>query len=342
MTERKTSPLLLSSIIVVLVAAIGYVVLEFVARSVRIVDEDIAEKIAAAADPRRDLPGLAAYTRLDYGWDWPPILLPPEGEGVGSTADVLMLGDSVTRGFGVEEDEGRPYPALLQDLLSGNKPVRIVNSAVPGFGLDQIVLKLEAELEHMSPRLVVVSYIPHDLHRTARDFSFGITKPVLWSYAGGAWKMRSAVDLFAFYQEYLKARSTFSLAPFWLAQFARNREYYLSGIYKDEYQIRFEGLRRHLEDLAAAHGVRLILVRLANGELGNSIARLDDWGMEIFAAADPDRLRFFDVEPCTREYASRESLDWHRVFRRHPGARAHEIFALCLLPHIATELGSGS
>jgi hypothetical protein len=184
----------------------------------------------------------------------------------------------------------------------------------------------------------MVAYIPRDLYRSARNINFGITKPLLTGYADGDWDMRPAPDLFEFYRGYQDARSQFRLGPWWLGFLAENREYYLPFLNRAAYEARFMGVREHLRDLAAAHDVRIMLVRLANGDLSRNVAMLDGWATQAFSAGERANPRFVDIEPCVQELAHKQGLDPNQEFRGHPGARAHGLFARCLLPIAMEEL----
>ncbi|MEZ4767098.1 MAG: hypothetical protein R2844_01565 [Caldilineales bacterium] len=74
---------------------------------------------------------------------------------------VLVLGDSITFGQGVEDDE--PYPAILQEMLPGYK---VINGGVSAWGTTQSLLQLEQLLqEHDDISLVVYSIIDDDVNR---------------------------------------------------------------------------------------------------------------------------------------------------------------------------------
>jgi len=75
--------------------------------------------------------------------------------------EVLILGDSLTFGQGVEDNEA--YPALLQEQLPG---VKVINGGVSAWGTTQALLKLQQQLqEHDTIRLVVYTVINHNLDR---------------------------------------------------------------------------------------------------------------------------------------------------------------------------------
>lgn len=83
----------------------------------------------------------------------------------------LVVGDSFA--FGDEVDDAETWPAVLEQLTGA----RVVNGAVPGFGLDQAVLRAEALAESHRPDVVVVSFIPHDVRRCEMSIWSGNAKP---------------------------------------------------------------------------------------------------------------------------------------------------------------------
>ena len=76
---------------------------------------------------------------------------------------ILACGDSFT--FCVEVSDDETWPCYLSRRL--NTPV--VNAGVSGYGLDQIVLRLESILDKIDPDSVVVSFIPEDIERCALE-----------------------------------------------------------------------------------------------------------------------------------------------------------------------------
>ncbi|MEO8601502.1 MAG: hypothetical protein ABI629_02890 [bacterium] len=84
---------------------------------------------------------------------------------------VLAVGDSFA--FGDEVNDAESWPAVLE-RLSGR---RVINAGVPGFGLDQAVLRAEQLAAVYAPQVVVVSFIPHDVLRCQMSYWSGHPKP---------------------------------------------------------------------------------------------------------------------------------------------------------------------
>jgi len=86
---------------------------------------------------------------------------------------VLLLGDSLAWGFGVEKRES--FDTLLEDRLPG---VEVVNEAVPGYGTDQELLLLEEQGLGFHPDLVLLLFHPNDLLNNTWPRQYGYPKPV--------------------------------------------------------------------------------------------------------------------------------------------------------------------
>jgi len=83
---------------------------------------------------------------------------------------ILAAGDSFTAGAQVKDDES--WPAILEIILS----TPVLNSGVSGYGVDQIVLRVEALAKTLSPKVVIYSFLDEDILRTSYDI-FSAFKP---------------------------------------------------------------------------------------------------------------------------------------------------------------------
>ena len=91
---------------------------------------------------------------------------------VGTGRSVLFLGDSVTFGFGVNDDEA--LPAQFARLTGA----RVFNCAVPGYGLDQYARNAEIRVPELKPDVIVVGLHAQDLVRSF-DFSILSENPLM-------------------------------------------------------------------------------------------------------------------------------------------------------------------
>jgi len=91
----------------------------------------------------------------------------------------LAVGDSFTFGDQVTDDAS--WPAELEELLGE----RVINAGIPGFGLDQTVLRAEQLATIYSPDTIIVSFIPHDIARCEMSHFAGNAKPYFEIDASG-------------------------------------------------------------------------------------------------------------------------------------------------------------
>jgi hypothetical protein len=98
-------------------------------------------------------------------------LTPPPPGGAADRSPILIAGDSYT--YGDEVADGESWPAYLPALVHR----RVVNAGVPGYGLDQTVLRAEQLAASLRPAAIVVGFIADDLHRNEMSRLWGGEKP---------------------------------------------------------------------------------------------------------------------------------------------------------------------
>lgn len=84
----------------------------------------------------------------------------------------IVLGDSFSAGYGVGDDES--YAARLEGMLPGTE---ILNLAVPGYGVDQAILRWELMGRAYQPDFVILGIFLPDFHRNAGTWWFDAPKP---------------------------------------------------------------------------------------------------------------------------------------------------------------------
>lgn len=119
--------------------------------------------------------GTRAHNR-----DRAPAAGPANGSAIGpaTLAPIIAFGDSMTEGYGVGDDE--TWPAQLERLTG--RPV--LNAAVRGYGLDQMVLRAERMIPELAPSTVILAFIADDISRTALAVRDARGKP--WFVPEGA------------------------------------------------------------------------------------------------------------------------------------------------------------
>jgi hypothetical protein len=215
--------------------------------------------------------------------------------------------------------------------------VRVSNAAVEGFGVDQMLLKLEEIVPKYRPRLIVFAYIPHDLWRAARNINYGYTKPVLIPDRSGKWTVIPAPNIMRLYEDYAKAKRHYYFSLWSLSHFANNLRYYMPKLYMSYYRSLFELIRDRLVALAERHETEILIVRLASTWSKEPVPYLDKMAQHIFSSsASLERIHYFDSEDCVRAKSAASGVDYDEEFKYHPGAMGHEIYSDCLIDPLRT------
>ena len=94
-----------------------------------------------------------------------PILSKAEGE-----YRILALGDSITFGWGVPQNQ--IFAFRLEQLLQGRlqRPVRVINTGVCGYNTVQEVTYFKQEGITFQPDLVMLTYVQNDIEENIRPF----------------------------------------------------------------------------------------------------------------------------------------------------------------------------
>ncbi len=109
--------------------------------------------------------GKVAYTTNSLGFRSKEVDL--------SKKHILVLGDSVAFGVGVNNDQTTSY--YLEQKLKGHQ---VLTLAAPGYGIDQYYLNLQKNISKTNSKvIVVVIYTGNDLDDTRKDSSYGMSKP---------------------------------------------------------------------------------------------------------------------------------------------------------------------
>ncbi len=102
-----------------------------------------------------------------YDREYGTVTISPEGfrtcpgeAGQAGGNIILAGGDSFTFGSFVSDEE--TWPCYLSSFTGR----RVVNAGVPGYGLDQIVLRLTQSIDEVEPALVIISIIPDSIIRS--------------------------------------------------------------------------------------------------------------------------------------------------------------------------------
>ena len=137
-------------------------------------------------DPRLGFvarPGFSAngMSYDEHGWRVAPS---PEGV-VLAEPPILVAGDSLAHGD--EVANGEAWPARLQLMLRR----RVVNVALSGYGIDQIVLSAESAAAALKPATIILSFTSDDTRRNEMKRVWGAEKPY-FDLVNGALVLRNS------------------------------------------------------------------------------------------------------------------------------------------------------
>jgi lysophospholipase L1-like esterase len=129
----------------------------------KLADEDLVFRHKASWEKRY---GDVLVTYNERGLRDRPILPKVKGE-----YRILALGDSVTFGWGVDQD--KTFAARLEPLLQGHlhRPVRVINSGVGGYNTVQEVTYFKWEGITLQPDMVMLTYVTNDIEENKGPFN---------------------------------------------------------------------------------------------------------------------------------------------------------------------------
>jgi hypothetical protein len=128
-------------------------------------------RTALSPDPELGLVPRPDHSGPDAAHDGDGMRLTPPAPGIAGRPLLLATGDSFT--YGAEVADADTWPARLQGLLH----LRVGNGGVPGYGLDQIVMRSEHLARELQPLAIVMAFIADDVRRTELSRFVGFDKP---------------------------------------------------------------------------------------------------------------------------------------------------------------------
>ncbi|MBP9864913.1 MAG: hypothetical protein KBC91_00775, partial [Candidatus Omnitrophica bacterium] len=104
-----------------------------------------------------------------------------------SVTRILALGDSFTFGFGVADDE-----TFSRRLEETQPSVEVLNTGVPGYGIDQVLMLYRTLGRKYHPDVVLVNVFPEMFWRATRSFTAGgYAKPFFKLTAEGKLELKN-------------------------------------------------------------------------------------------------------------------------------------------------------
>jgi lysophospholipase L1-like esterase len=131
------------------------------------------------------------------------------GEVDFSRGHILLVGDSVTFGLGVNNDETVSHYLEKEQL-----EYQVLNLGVPGYGIGQYYLNLKRHIDTLNPKwIVLILYTANDLEETRKDTRFGISKPFFIYQNGGLLHLNPNISRFSCSNLYTRLRFVKYLIP---------------------------------------------------------------------------------------------------------------------------------
>lgn len=123
-------------------------------------------------DARLGFVARPGFASPDLNYDERSFRLSPASPAVAlAESPILVVGDSFAHGDEVNDSE--TWPARLQPLARR----RVVNAAMSGYGIDQMVLRAEVAAAQVKPAAIVLSFIADDVKRAEMRRVWGAEKP---------------------------------------------------------------------------------------------------------------------------------------------------------------------
>ncbi len=207
---------------------------------------------------------------------------------------IAMFGDSCM--FGEEVDDHETLAVYLEQRLSH---AEVMNFGVHGYGLGQMVLRMEEEGLSFGPKHVIfVLFVPHDLLRVSEEL-FVHNKPVFYM-EGEELALRNVPVPEASRQPWIYRQSYFAA---WL--FGRPRQFAKVTLLKEHITLT-EALLKRVKELRDRQGISLTVVAIASArylEGRKKKARTEMISDRLRAAIARSGLDVLDLFPnLTRAY----------------------------------------
>jgi hypothetical protein len=245
---------------------------------------------------------------------------PPHGE----RPLALAVGDSFA--FGDQVDDEDSWPAVLERL----RGQRVLNAGVPGFGLDQAILRAEQLVDVYHPDVIIVGFIPHDVRRCAMSFWSGRAKPY-FDVDTGELKFHPAVVPPPAPDALLKHLLSYSVALDML--FPR----YLHWQGPEEAVVHPHAvevtcaLMSRLAALGRARHIRIVVV--AHPQVPEIVPEQREMAQRVLACARAEHLEALDLFPVFEQRTAEERA---RLFHGHLSVAGNRLVAAEIARALAT------
>jgi len=132
---------------------------------------------------------------------------------------ILLVGDSVTFGLGVNNDE-----TVSHYLQKKHKQYQFLNLGVPGYGIGQYFLNLKRHIDNLNPKLIIlIIYTSNDLEETRKDTRYGISKPFFIYQEGDLVYLNPNISKYSCSNIYSRSRILKHLTPNYIKDQCKSR-----------------------------------------------------------------------------------------------------------------------
>jgi hypothetical protein len=140
-----------------------------------------------------------------------------------SKEHILILGDSVVFGLGVNNDETVSSYLEKEEQIS-SLGYQVLNLGVPGWGIGQYYLNLKRHIDNLNPKLIVlIIYATTDLDETRKSDRYGISKPMFYYQKGSLINLTPTISKFSCINLYSRLRFAKHLIPLSLIESCKTK-----------------------------------------------------------------------------------------------------------------------
>lgn len=253
------------------------------------------------------------------------------------TVRILALGDSVTFGMGVAQDEA--YPRQTEILLGRalGAPVEVLNMGMPGYNtLHQLAQLRELGLA-LEPAIVVVGYLYNDIEPSSAQRGQGLDageRPLARRWKSALNRATLWLKQNSLFFAWLTPRLGIALRPLGLKGFGQ------VGEVKDKYvdsNPRWQRVRAALLEmrrLTAERGAELVVMIIpAMTRFTDAVYPIKEYHRAVARFCAENGIRYLDLLPAF--WGLDGSRMWISATDGHPDARGQRIMAEALAAFLA-------
>ena len=240
---------------------------------------------------------------------------------------IVVLGDSITAGWGVEFNQ--TYPRVLESMLKKEGDFEVIVLAKPGWNTVQELAAFEEIGLSYRPDMVIVGFCLNDPERARRD---RVTRRLrrLSLYREPEGIMKPLVEHFMFFRLIYKIKEDFRVKKAFVD--------YINYLYSDEYQgwkHTVEAFRK-LKELSLRHHFRLLVVIFPFLNYSLKSYPFMKAHVKLHKLLSGFSIPYIDLLPLLKKY-SNLSLMAEPGRDPHPNATVHRIAAEQIYNYIEKE-----